>query len=235
MRNTGRPSAIFTGETFRFFRELGRNNRKEWMDANRERYREHIVERLRALLDALTPTVQKLNPEFDVSGRTGGNFSRINRDIRFAKDKSPYRTQMYLMFSDQRAADGDDGQLYVGLSADAVTSGFRIYGARESCLARTAIPRAMENGAWLERQARRLSKKYESYWYSMEKGEWTKHDGWPTRPEHWKRLKGWIVRRRMSPAAATRAGFPREVSKIFRELFPLYQFSSAASWRPRAG
>ena len=133
---------ILTPETFRFFRELGRNNRKEWMDANRERYRQHVVEPLRALLDTLAPVVRKLNPEFDTSGRTGRNFSRINRDIRFARDKSPYRTQMYLMFSDQRAADGDDAQLYVGVSPDAVTSGFRIYGGgRDSRLARSRTAR----------------------------------------------------------------------------------------------
>ncbi len=225
-------TAIFRAETFRFFRELGRNNHKAWMDANRGRYRAHVVEPFRALLEALTPAVQKLNPEFDVGGRTGTNFSRINRDIRFAADKSPYRTQMYLMFSDQRAADGDDGQLYVGVSPDAITSGFRIYGqGRNSRLARTTIPRAMENPAWLAQQARRLGKKYESYWYAVEKGEWTKRDGWPTRPENWKRLKGWIVRRKLKPAAATRAGFPQEVARVFREVFPLYRFTSSPKWK----
>jgi len=228
----GAKGAIFSAETFRFFRELGRNNRKGWMDANRERYRAHVVEPLRALLDALAPAVRKLNPEFDISGRTGRNFSRINRDIRFATDKSPYRTQMYLMFSDQRIADGDDGQLYVGVSPEAITVGFRIYGGgRESRLACTTIPRAAQNAAWLERQARRLSRKYDSYWYSVEKGEWAKHDGWPRKPEEWKRLKGWIVRRKMKPAAATRAGFTAEVGKIFREVFPLYQFTSSPRWK----
>ena len=223
---------IFGAETFRFFRELGRNNHKAWMDANRERYRAHVVEPLRALLEALTPDVQKLNPEFDVSGRTGTNLSRINRDIRFAADKSPYRTQMYLMFSDQRAAGGDDGQLYVGVSPEAITTGFRIYGqGRDSRLARTTIPRAMENSDWLAQQARRLGRKYQSYWYSVEKGEWTKHEGWPTRPENWKRLKGWIVRRKLKPATAMRAAFPREVARIFREVFPLYRFTSSPKWK----
>ena len=230
-----RRTAIFSAETFRFFRELARNNQKAWMDENRERYRAHVVEPLRVLLDALAPAALQLNPEFDVSGRTGRNFSRINRDVRFAADKSPYRTQMYLTFSDQRAADGDDGQLYVGVSPEAITAGFRIYSqGRDSRLARTAIPRAAENSAWLAQQARRLGRKYDSYWYSLEKGEWTKRDGWPTRPEDWKRLKGWIVRRKMKPAAATRAGFAAEIGKIFRDVFPLYQFASAAKWKAGA-
>ncbi len=230
----GGKSTLFSAETFRFFRELARNNRKAWMDANRERYRGHVVEPFRALLDALAPVVLQLHPEFDTSGRTGRNFSRINRDIRFAADKSPYRAQMYLMFSDQRAADGDDGQLYVGVSPEAVTAGFRIYGqGRDSRLSRTAIPRAVENSAWIEQQARRLRKKYQSYWYSVAKGEWTQHNGWPVRPEDWKRLKGWVVRRKMKPAAATRASFVEEISKIFHEVLPLYRFTSSAKWTPR--
>jgi len=228
-----RNSGIFSAETFRFFRELGRNNHKPWMDANRERYRAHVVAPFRALLDRLTPAARKLNPGFDVSGRTGQNFSRINRDIRFAADKSPYRAQMYLKFSQQGSEDGGDGQLYVGVAADAVTVGFRTYyESRESSLARLGVPRARENGTWIARQQRRLGKKYESYWYSSEKGEWAKHKGWPTKPEEWKRIKGWIVRKKFKPTAATRADFPREVSRIFSEVFPLYRFTSSSNWKP---
>ena len=90
---------IFTKEIFQFFRELGRHNKKVWMDANRERYQETVVLPFRRLCEELSPAVLKLNPRFDAMGRRGANFSRINRDIRFAKDKTPYRTQMYLKFS----------------------------------------------------------------------------------------------------------------------------------------
>lgn len=222
---------VFTGETFRFFRDLARNNRTAWMDANRDRYRNCIVAPLKILLHSLAPAAQKLDRDFDVSGRPGSNFSRINRDIRFAADKTPYRTQMYLKFSN---ADGrDDGELYVGVSADAVTAGFRIYhGGRDGRLAQVGIPRARTNTKWLQRQVHRLQPKYESYWYTNEKGNWTKHDGWPTAPEEWKRLKAWVVRRKMKAAAAKLPAFVAEIEKVFREVFPLYRFTSASSWRP---
>ena len=220
------PSAIFTGETFRFFRELGRHNRKEWMDANRDRYQSHVVEPLRRLLDALAPSMRKLHPGFDTSGRTGPSLSRINRDIRFAKDKTPYRTQMYLMFADAKTWKLG-GQLYVGISPDVVTCGFRMYGlGRGAILVDHGKPRVLKNPAWLAQQSRRLGKKYESYWYSTEKGEWTKHAGWPPAPDDWKKLKGWIVRKQMKPAAATRPSFPRDVQKILSDLFPLFRFLS---------
>jgi uncharacterized protein (TIGR02453 family) len=228
----GSDERIFTGETFRFFRELARNNRKPWMDANRERYRAAVVAPFRTLLLRLTPFVLRLSPALDVSGRTGRNFSRINRDIRFASDKSPYRARMYLKFSDLRLPEDAAGQLYVGLSADAVTAGFRIYGSgRQGCLAQLAAPRALGHPAWLARQARRLQGRYESYWYASEKGKWVKREGWPEGPAEWKRVKGWVVRRKMKPSAATRPEFVPEVVKIFREVFPLCRFASSPEWK----
>lgn len=217
--------SIITTETFRFFRDLGRNNRKEWMDENRERYRQHVVQPLRDLLIALSPAVLKLHSGFDVSNRRGVNFSRINRDIRFAKDKTPYRAQMYIFFPPQGGKNRQPGQLYTGFNADTVTAGFRIYfdpKAKTSTLG----SRIAKLPAWSAQQKRRLARKYESYWYSMEKGEWTKNEGWPTTPVEWNKLKAWIVRRKMKPAAALRPGFPEEAAKMFRDLFPLLRFTS---------
>ncbi len=107
---------IFTKETFDFFRDLGKHNKKEWMDANRERYREAIVQPFRRMLEEVAPAVLDLDDRFDVSGRTGANFSRINRDIRFAKDKTIYKTQMYMKFSVPAPEKRETGQLYLGLS-----------------------------------------------------------------------------------------------------------------------
>lgn len=224
-----KPAPIFTRETFQFFKDLGRNNTKAWMDENRERYRSAIVQPFRRLLEVLSPEVLRLDSRFDVSGRTGPNFSRINRDIRFAKDKTPYKTQMYLKFSVPAPSNGETGQHYVGLSADTVTAGFRIYSGgkrKESILATVAQARVQGEPAWVSKQKKRLSRSYESYWYTMEKGEWRKHAGWPAAAEDWNKILAWIVRRKLTPAAAMRASFPRDLIKIFRELFALLRYTS---------
>lgn len=220
---------IFTRDTFQFFRELARNNHKVWMDANRGRYQQFVVQRFRKLLEELSSAVLQLDSRFDTTGRTGANFSRINRDIRFAKDKTPYRAQMYLKFSVPLPGEGETGQLYTGISADAVTAGFRIYCGskrKESALGKIAQPHALAQRNWAAQQKRRLGRRYESYWYTAEKGEWKQRDGWPTEAEDWKKLQGWIVRAKLKTAAATRATFPRDVAKIFRDLYPLLRFTS---------
>lgn len=217
-------NARITVETFRFFRDLSRNNRKEWMDENRDRYQSVVVQPFRGLLEELTPAVRKLDASFEVSGRTGVNFSRINRDIRFAKDKTPYRAQMYLMFP-RGGKDRKPGELYVGVTEKVVTAGFRVYFDRET-KSTTLAGRIQQAPKWCSQQKRRMARQYESYWYSIEKGEWTKNNGWPVTPEAWKKLKAWVVRRKITPVAAARPKFSKDAAKIFRQVLPLLRFVS---------
>jgi len=227
-RTNSQNAALIRRETFQFFRDLARNNRTEWMEANRDRYKQCVVQPLRALCEELTPELLRLDARFDCRGRTGANFSRINRDTRFAKDKTPYRAQMYLKFGVPFPGKAESGQLYVGISAKTVTAGFRIYSGskrKESALALIAAPRLEANPRWLTQQKKRLSRQYESYWYATEKGAWTKRAGWPA-AENWKKLQGWIVRQELGTAAATRNTFCSHLVKIFRQLHPVLRFTS---------
>ncbi len=218
--------AQLSRETFRFLRDLARNNRKPWMDANRERYQANVVAPLRALVETLAPVLASLHGGFETSGRFGTNLSRINRDTRFARDKTPYRTRMYVYFS--RAGVADGAELFVGIGDD-VSVGFRSYGASpRSALRSTGAARAADNAEWLKRASRHLARRYESYWYATRKGAWTKQAGFPGKPEDWEWLRGLVVRRRMSATAALRRSFVRDVAKVFEDLFPLYRFAVMA-------
>jgi len=219
---------VFTKGIFHFFRDLGRHNKKVWMDSNRGRYQEAVVLPFRRLCEELSPAVLKLDPRFDAMGRRGSNFSRINRDIRFAKDKTPYRAQMYLKFGVREAGEIERGELYTGICADTVTVGFRIYAGskrKESAIALIAEPRVAAKPKWLAQQKKRLSGRYQSYWYRTVKGAWVQNNGWPAATD-WPKLQAWIVRKRLTPAAAVRASYPAEVAKIFRDLYPLLKFVS---------
>ena len=223
-----KPEPIFTRDTFQFFRDLARHNQKTWMDANRERYQESVVRPFRRLLDATAPAVIALDSRFDTAAPGGRNFSRINRDTRFAKDKTPYRAQMYLKFCAPFKGDGETGELYAGISAKSVTAGFRIYAGskyKDSALAQFAQPRSIAEPGWATRQKKRLSGRYESYWYAVEKGEWKEQSGWPSSAGDWKKLRAWVVRRKLPVTAATRASCCGELGKIFRDVYPLLRFT----------
>ena len=226
-------SKALTAETFRFFRDLGRNNNTAWMETNRERYRAQLVRPFRELMEQLSTSAIKLDPDLLITGRSGDNFSRINRDIRFARDKTPYKTHMYVLFRTLQSRENGGASLYVGASTTGATAGFKDYfEGKESGLAQFGMPRGKQHGPWLEKQKKRLARKYDSYWYSSEKNSWTKHKGWPTKPEEWKKLKAWIVRRKFSIASSMRPNFPTEAAKVFRDVLPLYQFTSSPKWKP---
>src|SRR5258706_11700830 len=159
---------IFTPETFKFLKDLGRHNHKEWMEANRDRYQAVLIQPFRRLLEGLAPAVLELDSRFDTSGRTGANFSRINRDIRFAKDKTLYKTHMYLKFSVPPPAKRETGQLYVGLTTDTVTAGLRIYlggERRGSTILLITEPRLVADFRWVAKQKARLGPRSQSHLY----------------------------------------------------------------------
>jgi uncharacterized protein (TIGR02453 family) len=226
----------FTPESFLFFEELGRNNQKAWFDANRARYDQHVVGAFRGLLKELTPSMLKLNRHFEVGGKTNGNFSRINRDIRFSKDKSPYKSNYYLYVYDGRHDRGHSGRLYAGLSADCLTVGFSIYGswrgpkgALETMFRRRVAAHRETLEMLLTRVVR--ARRYETYWHREEKGEWTQHAGLPRREEDWQTLHAWVVRKVFLPNARGLGipAFAGVVERIFEELYPLVIFTSSAT------
>ena len=86
--------AAFGRESFKFMSELLHNNNKNWFDANRARYEEHVREPLKALAAALETPARDLIPGF-----TGpAKIARINNDIRFSPGKPPYKTHLWVEF-----------------------------------------------------------------------------------------------------------------------------------------
>src|SRR5260370_42302482 len=55
---------VFTGETFQFFKDLGRHNHKEWMEDNRDRYQAVLIQPFRRLLEVLALSVLDLDSCF---------------------------------------------------------------------------------------------------------------------------------------------------------------------------
>lgn len=74
-----------------FFHELATRQSREWFQANRTRYEEQYLAPLKALLNELAPRIEGLFPGRTVSSP---RVFRINRDVRFSPDKSPYKTHI---------------------------------------------------------------------------------------------------------------------------------------------
>ncbi|HKJ01292.1 MAG TPA: DUF2461 domain-containing protein [Longimicrobiales bacterium] len=95
-------SAYFTKDTFRFLRELAKNNKRDWFTANKGRYEEHVRDPALRFIQDFAPHLAKLSPHFHAGPRS---LFRIHRDTRFSKDKSPYKTHSGIQFRHDRARD----------------------------------------------------------------------------------------------------------------------------------
>ncbi len=78
---------------FDFLKELTKNNSSEWFHANKKRYEAQVKEPFLALLEEVVVKAVKFEPDLATTPLKSMMF-RINRDIRFSKDKSPYKTYL---------------------------------------------------------------------------------------------------------------------------------------------
>lgn len=88
----------FTNETFAFLRDLEANNSKDWFDANRDRYEAHWRDAALDFIDGIGARMAALDPGLKSEARLNGSLRRINRDVRFSKDKSPYNARLHMIF-----------------------------------------------------------------------------------------------------------------------------------------
>jgi uncharacterized protein (TIGR02453 family) len=84
----------FRSEALTFLRGLKRNNRRDWFEARRDEYVRELLEPMKALVEELDVRFADLAPEF--VGDPKRSMFRIYRDVRFSKDKSPYKTHAAL-------------------------------------------------------------------------------------------------------------------------------------------
>jgi uncharacterized protein (TIGR02453 family) len=89
----------FPKETLQFLKTLKRNNDREWFQKNKARYESAFLDPSLAFIEAIEKPLQKISPCFQaVAKKQGGSLMRIYKDTRFAKDKTPYKTNIGIHF-----------------------------------------------------------------------------------------------------------------------------------------
>jgi len=102
----------FTSAALQFLRGLAAHNEKPWFEAHRNEYEQEVREPMRELVDEMLTRFGDFAPE--IGGDPKRSMFRINRDVRFSKDKSPYKTHAACWFHHRGASrrvgsDGDEG------------------------------------------------------------------------------------------------------------------------------
>jgi uncharacterized protein (TIGR02453 family) len=107
------PQTYFSPELFAFLKQLKRNNKREWFLKNRERYEELVRQPAARFITDFGFHLRKISPWLKADPKpNGGSLFRIYRDVRFSKDKSPYKTHIGMNFFHAGAKEAVHGAGY---------------------------------------------------------------------------------------------------------------------------
>lgn len=105
----------FGSQTLPFLKALGFHQSKEWFEENRSIYEAELQQPMAALMEDLAARFRKEDIPLTSSAKT--SVFRINRDVRFSKNKEPYKTNLGAVVT-RSGAKKDPGLLYINIAPD---------------------------------------------------------------------------------------------------------------------
>jgi len=218
----------FSTMLFQFLSGLAENNNKPWFDEHRKEYETYVLGPVKAFVAELGPILRMLNEEIEIEPRVGRTISRISNDMRFHKNRPPYRPVIYVYFS-RRGENWSNGAiLYTGIYPTGVSVGFYPGGGqvrRTGLIQETIKKNIRPFQRYLDERGIA-----ESYW-ELAGGEDGKVTKWPLpkTAKRWVNLDGLTVGEhfKASERIVTRRAFLDVVQQVFLDLFPLWLFASS--------
>lgn len=118
----------FGPELFEFLLDLRANNNREWFKANQGRYERHVKEPLLRFIEDFGLPLRDISGHFVADPRAnGGSMFRIYRDVRFSRDKSPYKTQAAAQFRHEAGKTAHAPGFYLHLAPGEVGAGVGVW------------------------------------------------------------------------------------------------------------
>jgi uncharacterized protein (TIGR02453 family) len=158
------PFRGFGPEALPFFKALAFHQTKEWFEENRTIYEAQIKEPFGDLIEDLSAAFAKAR--LPLKGDRKGSLFRLHRDIRFSKDKSPYKTHAGAVLT-RGGGKNEQGLFYIHVSPEECFAAAGFYAPEPADLARLrrAIVRApkvyAKTVATLEKKGLDLSSEYD--------------------------------------------------------------------------
>jgi uncharacterized protein (TIGR02453 family) len=106
--------AGFGPDLVAFLEDLRFHNEREWFQEHKARYEASVREPALAFIEAMAPRLAKISPELSAEAKkSGGSLMRIYRDLRFARDAAPYKTNLGIQFRHRAGKDVHAPGLYL--------------------------------------------------------------------------------------------------------------------------
>jgi len=88
----------FPKKTIAYLNKLSKNNKREWFEANRDLYNSNFLEPCIQFIVEMGDKLQDIDPDIVAIPKVDKSIFRLHRDVRFSKDKTPYKTNAGLYF-----------------------------------------------------------------------------------------------------------------------------------------
>jgi uncharacterized protein (TIGR02453 family) len=139
----------FPRDFFAFFRELKAHNERPWFEANKARFRESVQAPMSEFIAAMAPRLARISKRFAADPRpNGGSMFRIYRDVRFSKDKRPYKEHAACHFRHSLGKDVHAPGFYMHFAPGEVFFGGGLWMPPPESLARVREAIASKQGYW---------------------------------------------------------------------------------------
>jgi len=212
-------------ESIAFLKDLAAHNDKKWFAANKGRYEGDLVEPMRALVRTLTEDLAAVSKEITGDdAKSGGSLTRIFRDTRFSRDKSPYHTHVGAHFWHRKGKKMELPGFFLRVDAKEVLLGTGMHGPDKGPLERIRKAIDADPKGW-ERAVR--DRTFLRLWKGLE-GESLKRvpAPWPADHAHGEdlRRKDFTAFARLPAAAATKPDFAKKALAHWAASKPLMGF-----------
>lgn len=162
----------FSKETIKFFSELRDNNNKKWFDENRERYETYIKKPLKLFFIDLWEKILEERPDINLNSKKA--IFRINRDIRFSKNKTPYKVWMSFAIWEGPYSKTENPWFYFCLGAKDLDLGWGNY-----IFNKEMLERFREKIAWDEAESfKKIITSLRKKWYEIKGKKYKRYPKW---------------------------------------------------------
>lgn len=220
----------FPAGLFRFLRGLADNNSDDWFSERRDEYKAEVLDPVKAFVADLGTTIARLNQGLDTVPRVGRTVSRVSNDLRFHKNRPPYRPFIYASFPRRGRKRASQPLLYAGIYNHGVSVGFHP-GSHHKLRANPVQEAIKENMRLFQHylDERRIADKY----WEIAGGEEAAITKWPLpkRARRWVGLESFTVGEYFhstDPILARRAFLDR-AQEIMLDLYPLWLFAASVN------
>ena len=158
------PFQGFGPEALPFLKALAFHQSKEWFDANKAIYESNLKTPMGDLVEDLTLAFQAA--KIPLKGDRKGSLFRIYRDVRFSKDKSPYKTNVGAVMTRIGGSKNEPGLFYFHCAVEGCFTAIGFYDPQPEALARLRAAMVRAPKAWakllvsLSQQGLHLSDEY---------------------------------------------------------------------------